>query len=250
MNLTKLISACVCLAISGFAAAAGQSSTNFTMQRDAINAGIGTLSSSNFVLSSSVGEATQRGTLVGGATAPGTPTITSTAAGNGRAVITFTPPLSDGGAPITTYTATCVASGQVTRSTAGSGSPLTVGGLTSGVVYTCSVTATNAAGLTSGGSASLPVIPAPALSDITPLLMLLLLACLSASRTQRGSVVRVQGEMEKREVKTVALQTTAQVISAANFMHYFMVDQLFQQRERCIPVHSAQACLMPGHARR
>ena len=79
------------------------------------------------------------------ATAPGAPTLTTVVAGNGQATLTFTPPSSDGGASITSYTANCVASG-VTRSTSGAGSPITVTSLTNGMTYACSVTATNTAG--------------------------------------------------------------------------------------------------------
>lgn len=79
------------------------------------------------------------------ATAPGAPTLTTVVAGNGQATLTFTPPSSDGGASITSYTANCVASG-VTRSTSGAGSPITVTSLTNGTTYACSVTATNTAG--------------------------------------------------------------------------------------------------------
>ena len=52
---------CACLLSSMAALAAGQSSTNFVMQRDTINAGIGELSSANFRLSSSVGDAVTTG---------------------------------------------------------------------------------------------------------------------------------------------------------------------------------------------
>ena len=61
MNPTILSLGCACLLSSMAALAAGQSSTNFKMQRDTINAGIGEFSSANFRLSSSVGDAVTTG---------------------------------------------------------------------------------------------------------------------------------------------------------------------------------------------
>jgi hypothetical protein len=89
-------------------------------------------------------------------------------------MLNFSPPANNGGSAITGYTATCAANGQLTRIGSGSGSPLTVGGLTGGITYTCSVTATNGAGFTSVPSATIPVTPAPANKGIAPLLMYLL----------------------------------------------------------------------------
>ena len=51
------------LAISTATFAAGQSSPNYVMQRDTINAGIANLSSTNFMLSSSVGDAVAGGSI-------------------------------------------------------------------------------------------------------------------------------------------------------------------------------------------
>lgn len=49
---------------SGLSHAGGQSSTNYTMLRDGINAGIGDTASTNFRLSSAVGSAVSTGTIV------------------------------------------------------------------------------------------------------------------------------------------------------------------------------------------
>ena len=107
--------------------------------------------------------------------APDAPTLNSVTPGPGNATLVFSAPVNNGGAAISGYTATCVASGEATRTSFGSGTPLTVGALTGGVLYSCSLTATNAAGFTSSASASLTVTPAPAnRSNIAPLLMLLL----------------------------------------------------------------------------
>ncbi|MBL8524949.1 MAG: Ig-like domain repeat protein [Betaproteobacteria bacterium] len=88
-------------------------------------------------------------------TAPGAPTIGTVNPGNGQAIVNFTAPASDGGSPITSYTATCNAGGFTGT---GSVSPITVNGLTNGVTYNCSVTATNAIG-TSAASATGSVTP-------------------------------------------------------------------------------------------
>ena len=103
---------------------------------------------------------------------PGAPTIGSITPGAGQATIVFAAPVSNGGAPINSYTATCTAMGQPTRTATGPASPLRVIGLTGGVVYSCSVTATNSGGFTSVASGTVPVTPGR--SSISPLLMLLL----------------------------------------------------------------------------
>src|SRR6185369_4603799 len=67
----------------------------------------------------------------GAATAPGAPTIGSATALDASINLTFTAPGSNGGAAITTYTATCTSSdGGVTNTGSGAASPITVSGLT------------------------------------------------------------------------------------------------------------------------
>ena len=83
-------------------------------------------------------------------TAPGAPSIgAATATGQTTATVAFTAPANTGGAAITTYTVTA-SPGSITAT--GSSSPITVTGLTAGTAYTFSITATNAAGLTSTSS--------------------------------------------------------------------------------------------------
>lgn len=84
------------------------------------------------------------------ATAPGAPLIGPTSAGSHQVTVNFTPPVSDGGSPLSGYTVT---SSPDALFAAGSRSPLTVTGLTNGRVYTFTVTATNEAGFTSVPSA-------------------------------------------------------------------------------------------------
>lgn len=74
------------------------------------------------------------------ASVPGAPTITQVVAGDGTVDVTFSAPASDGGAAISSYTATC---GSAQASGA---SPLHVTGLTNGVPVTCTVHARNATG--------------------------------------------------------------------------------------------------------
>ena len=78
-------------------------------------------------------------------TVPSEPIIVSAAAGNAQATVTFKPPVANGAAAITGYTATCRFGTSVVVVTGGA-SPLTVTGLTNGKTYACSVTATSPAG--------------------------------------------------------------------------------------------------------
>lgn len=95
-----------------------------------------------------------------GISAPGTPTSVSAVAGDGSAVVSFTPG-STGGAASVTYTVTSTP-GSITAT--GSGSPVTIVGLTNGTGYTFKVTATNTAGSSSASSASSSVTPAASTS--------------------------------------------------------------------------------------
>jgi trimeric autotransporter adhesin len=94
------------------------------------------------------------------ATVPGAPVIASVTPGNGSATLSFTPPASNGGASVIDYTASCAPG---TATSIGAASPLTISGLSNGVLYQCSVRARNAVG--SGAvSAAISVIPAAVLS--------------------------------------------------------------------------------------
>ena len=90
------------------------------------------------------------------AVAPGAPTIGTATAGDTSATVSFAPPASNGGDPITGYTVTSSPGGLTAT---GAASPLTVTGLTNGTVYTFTVTATNSAGTGAASTASNSVTP-------------------------------------------------------------------------------------------
>ena len=88
---------------------------------------------------------------------PAAPTISAALAADASAIVVFSAPSNNGGSPILSYTASC-APGPVTAT--GATSPITVTGLANGSTYSCSVTATNAAG-TGPASATADVVPTP-----------------------------------------------------------------------------------------
>ena len=88
------------------------------------------------------------------ATAPGAPINVTALPGNGQVTLSFDPPLSNGGAPIASYTATCSSAGRPDGIGTAITSPITVTGLVNFVGYSCSVIATNPVG---NSTASTPV---------------------------------------------------------------------------------------------
>jgi hypothetical protein len=94
---------------------------------------------------------------------PGAPTAVSGIAGSGSVQVSFTPPASNGGATITSYTVT---SSPDNFTGSGSSSPITVSGLTNGTSYTFTVTATNTIGIGLASSPSSSVTPAISISYI------------------------------------------------------------------------------------
>jgi alpha-tubulin suppressor-like RCC1 family protein len=101
--------------------------------------------------------------------APGAPTGISATAGDTQVTVSFSAPLSNGGAAINHYTVTALPGG---KSVSGTSSPITITGLTNGTAYTFTVTATNSAGTSFASTASnsaTPVVPAnPIVSGFTP----------------------------------------------------------------------------------
>ncbi|CAN5354815.1 hypothetical protein BH11PSE11_BH11PSE11_22420 [soil metagenome] len=103
---------------------------------------------------------------------PGAPTINAVTPGPGKASIAFSVPASNGGTPITSYLATCTASGQASRSANAAASPVTVVGMLGNMVYSCTVAAINGVG-TGPSSQALQVQPAKNVNVISVILMLL-----------------------------------------------------------------------------
>ncbi|MFI5934531.1 fibronectin type III domain-containing protein [Actinoplanes sp. NPDC051494] len=94
------------------------------------------------------------------ATVPGAPTAVSATAGNTQATVTFTPPASTGGSPVTGYQVS-TDDGATWAALAANG---IVTGLTNGTTYTVRVRALNAIGAGAAG-ASTTVTPIPATPD-------------------------------------------------------------------------------------
>jgi hypothetical protein len=101
---------------------------------------------------------------------PAAPTGVTAAPGDASAIVGWTAPTDDGGSPITGYTVTSDPDGLIVQ-VDGSTTQATVNGLTNGLPYTFTVTATNASGT---GQASVPsdpvtpVYPPPTLAGFTP----------------------------------------------------------------------------------
>jgi predicted RNA-binding protein with TRAM domain len=98
-------------------------------------------------------------------TVPGPPIIGTATKGNASATVTFTAPTSNGGSAITKYTVT---SNPGSKTATGTGSPITVTGLTNGKAYTFTVKATNAKGTGPASAQSNSVIPSTATTITVP----------------------------------------------------------------------------------
>lgn len=89
-------------------------------------------------------------------TVPDAPTIGTASVGNAESIVSFTPPINDGGSTITGYTVTSTPS---SITAIGASSPLTVTGLSNGTAYTFTAHATNSVGNSAESSASNSVTP-------------------------------------------------------------------------------------------
>jgi hypothetical protein len=92
-------------------------------------------------------------------TTPGMPTNVTAVAGNASAIVTWTAPADDGGAPITGYTIQAV-DDTIVVTVDGATTSTTITGLTNGRAYLFTVVATNAAGVSPPSLPSSAVVPA------------------------------------------------------------------------------------------
>jgi Zn-dependent metalloprotease len=88
---------------------------------------------------------------------PGAPTAVSATAGDGQAVVSWTPPAGNGGSPVTKYTVTSAPGGRTATTTGAT--TATVTGLTNGTAYTFTVIAANLTGTSAASAPSAAVIP-------------------------------------------------------------------------------------------
>lgn len=133
--------------------------TTFVIGPSGMNSGLYHYSAAGYrVFGSRLGIAakTARLGIIPSATVPDAPTIGTASPGNTNASVTFTPPADNGGAEITSYTATSTPGG-FTGSAASS--PITINGLTNGTAYTFTVHATNSVGSGAESAASNSVTP-------------------------------------------------------------------------------------------
>jgi hypothetical protein len=90
---------------------------------------------------------------------PGAPTAVSAVAGNSQATVSFTAPVSNGGGEITGYKVQTYSGGALQKTTAGTGSPITVTTLLNGTPYAFTVRAVNSAGDGPESTTSVAVTP-------------------------------------------------------------------------------------------
>ena len=104
----------------------------------------------------------------GGSQAPGSPTDVVATAGDAKAQVNWTAPISNGGSAITGYTVTSAPEGKTCASVTPG---CQVAGLTNGTAYTFTVTATNAVGISVPSNPSNSVTPLAATVPDSPTLV-------------------------------------------------------------------------------
>jgi len=131
-------------------------SGNWTYIATVLTAGSHTVAATATDAAGNVSESSANLNIQIGFNAPAAPAAVNATAGDAQASVSFSAPVNNGGAVITSYTATS-SPGGLTAS--GAASPLTVTGLTNGTAYTFSVTATNSANTSVASVASNSVTP-------------------------------------------------------------------------------------------
>ncbi|MDT0353493.1 fibronectin type III domain-containing protein [Pseudonocardia charpentierae] len=101
---------------------------------------------------------------------PGIPTSVTVGAGDAAAVVRWSPPEDDGGATISGYTVTALPGG-ATAAVSGVAREATVEGLSNGVAYRFTVTASNRVGAGPTSAVSNAVTPAPAAAAVGPVVL-------------------------------------------------------------------------------
>ena len=150
------------------------------------------------------------------ATVPGAPTIGTATAGNTAATVTWTPPTSNGGAPITAYTVNALdGSGTLvgTVTVAGNVTTATVTGLTNGTAVTLQVVATNLVGAGPASALSnvvTPTAPAPAASAVA-----LSPASVTGGSASTGTVTLTSAAPTGGAVVSLASSATAATVTAS-----------------------------------
>ena len=111
----------------------------------------------------------------------------------------FTAPGFTGGVPVTRYTVTANPGGATTT---GTGSPITVGGLASGIAYTFTVTAQGSAGSSTPSAASNAVTPMAnqsikALVDPRDIAALAVFLASDSAKSISGQALPIDGDIQR-----------------------------------------------------
>ena len=155
---------------------------------------------------------------------PSAPTAVIATPGDAKATVSFTPPTNDGGAPVTGYTVTSNPGG-ITAT--GIQSPIVVTGLTNGIEYTFTVTASNIAKVSAPSAASAPVMPVykPKVLIVT-----------NSGYDGRNAAAQLEKDLSDQYYVTVSTSVPASLVGYAQI--YDVIDGDY--------VPKAYVALMPG----